>query len=109
MEWKEFFRPNKYKINIALIILFIGIALGMIQGYITNISCHSWSCYSLEYKVISILLTMIALPSLILKILLPNLEINFFIWLIAMIILLAYIYLIACIIASLIFKDKKST
>ena len=106
MEWKDFFRPNKYNINISIVIIFLGIALSLIQSAIAEAGCRSWSCYSPGYKILTIILTSIALPSAILDIVLPNLKINFFIWIIALIISLGYIYVISCIITYFSVRKK---
>jgi len=106
MKWKEFFRPNKYKINISLAILFIGIISGLIKGAITQTGCRSWSCYGLGYKILDIITTIIGLPGAIYYMVFPNLEINFFIWISGIVVMLGYIYLLSSIIIYFVIKTK---
>jgi hypothetical protein len=100
MGWKNFLKPDKTKIWITIIILFIGLSIGFIASKFVMFGCYSWSCQDINYKVFSIISGIFQWPILILDSIFSNLELNFFIRVI-------YSYLLACIITTLTFRIRK--
>ena len=104
MDWKEFFKPNKYKINTSLILLVLLMVIGFLKSFFVEFGCHSWDCYNIWLKIFTIFGDIFALPSFLFQLILPNLEINFIIWVILLIFQVGYLYLLSCFIIQLIKK-----